>query len=54
MTAQGDWSHSGKTITASATGGDHNIKASGGDVVIQGSSTKIQGGGQHVPPITVS
>ena len=52
-TAKEDASHKGKTLTTEATGGDNNVKASG-DVVIKGSSTKIQGGGQHAPPTTFS
>jgi hypothetical protein len=54
MSAQSAWSHSGKTITASATGGDHTLKASGGDVITSGTSTKIQNGGVHAPPTTFS
>ena len=53
MSAQSAWSHSGKTVLASATGGDHTLKASG-DVITNGTSTKIQNGGQHAPPTTFS
>jgi len=53
ITAKSSYSVNGQSVTVASTGGDHNLKASG-SVITQGSSTKLQGGGMQVPPITVS